>query len=334
MNSGTITGTGGTAIDVSGASSAMTIDQTAGLVSGAIKLSANADQLDISGGAIAGNIIGSGTHDTINFNLGTGTFTYGPPSIFTTINQVNVNSGTVILDGAGNSATSTTVSGGTLEVGDAADAGAALASAVNVTGGTLSGHGTVTGGITIDGGTLAPGGSIGTLNVVGSVSFNSGDYDVTVNTTTASKTAVTGTPGSFTIAGGGSGGTVVVTPQLTLGAHGAMTYTIVTATGGVSGTFASVVDNGNYTGPMSLNYDTDDVYLHTRRRLRIAGDATRRQPATSRTSSTASTITFSLAAQRRPISRRSPACPAKPTSMRSLNWTARTRPAPRKAHSS
>ena len=88
VNSGTVTGTGGTAIDVSGASSAMTIDQTAGLVSGAIKLSANADQLNISGGAIAGNIVGAGTQDTINFNLGSGTFSYGPPYIFTTINQV------------------------------------------------------------------------------------------------------------------------------------------------------------------------------------------------------------------------------------------------------
>ena len=261
VNSGTITGTGGTAIDVSGASSAMTIDQTAGLVSGAIKLSANADQLDISGGAIAGNITGSGTHDTINFNLGSGTFTYGPPSIFSTINQVNVNSGTVILDGAGNSATSTTVSGGTLQVGDAADAGASLTSTVDVTGGTLSGHGTVTGGITIAGGTLAPGGSIGTLNVVGSVSFTAGNYDVTFNSTTASETAVTGAPGTFIIAGGGSGGTVVVTPQLTLGHYGAMTYTIVSTTGGVSGRFASLVDNGNYTGTMSLNYTADDVIL-------------------------------------------------------------------------
>ena len=37
VNSGTITGTGGTAIDASGASSAVTIDQTAGLISGAVE---------------------------------------------------------------------------------------------------------------------------------------------------------------------------------------------------------------------------------------------------------------------------------------------------------
>ena len=63
---------------------------------------------------------------------------------------------------------------------------------------------------------LAPSGSTGTLNVVGRLSFTAGNYDVTLNSTTASDTAVTGAPGTFTIvvSPSGTAGTVVVTPLL------------------------------------------------------------------------------------------------------------------------
>ena len=77
MNSGSISASGGTAIDVSGANNAIAINQTGGLISGAIKLSAYADQLDVSGGTIAATSSGQGSSDTINLNLGSGTaFTY------------------------------------------------------------------------------------------------------------------------------------------------------------------------------------------------------------------------------------------------------------------
>src|SRR6202021_3875103 len=103
-----------------------------GLISGAIKLSSNADVLNVSRGTIAGNIVGKGTRDTINFALGSGTFTYGSAFGFSGINQVNVNSGTVLLNGT-NSATNLAVNkGGTL--GGIGPLGAAL-NIVN--GGTL-----------------------------------------------------------------------------------------------------------------------------------------------------------------------------------------------------
>jgi uncharacterized protein with beta-barrel porin domain len=235
VNSGTIAGT---AIDVSGASSAMTIDQTGGLVSGAIKLSANADQLNISGGSIAGNVVGSGTQDTINFNLGSGTFTYNAD--FTGINQVNVNSGTVVLNGA-NSATNVAVDGG----------------------GALAGTGSIDPTtVTINnGGILAPGSSaspFGTFSITGTLTFNAGSY-YAVNISPSGNNSETALAGNAVL---GGNGTVVVTPQqFTLGAHGAMTYTILTASGGGSGTFAGVVDNGNYTGAMTLDYTADDVIL-------------------------------------------------------------------------
>ena len=131
INSGNITGTGGIAIDASGASTAITIDQTGGVISGAIKLSANADVLNISGGAINGNIVGSGANDTVNFALGSGTFTYA--NSFTGINQVNFNSGTVVLMGA-DTATNVAINGGTVVVGNSNAFGtAAVAMAAGTT---------------------------------------------------------------------------------------------------------------------------------------------------------------------------------------------------------
>jgi uncharacterized protein with beta-barrel porin domain len=252
VNSGTIKGTGGTAIDTSLATSAVTIDQTGGLVSGAIRLSANADVLNVSGGAIAGNIVGQGARDTINFALGTGTFTYGAGFGFSGIHQVNVTSGTVILDGA-NSATAVTVSGGNLQVGDAASPLARLTGAVDVAGGTLSGFGTAIGGVTIDaGGTLAPGGStIGTLDITGNLAFHTGsNYAVTLAPTgTNSLTAVTGSA-SLT------GGAIVVTPLL--GTYTSGVRTVLTTTGGLGGTtFAGLTINGAFTGTITADYTTN-----------------------------------------------------------------------------
>ena len=112
----------------------MTIDQTAGLLSGAVKLSAHSDVFNVTGGSIAGNIVGSGLHDTLNFSPGTNNaFTY--TNNFTGIHQANVTSGTVVLNGH-DTATGMTVSSG----------------------GTLAGTGIIVSSITIaSGGTLEPG---------------------------------------------------------------------------------------------------------------------------------------------------------------------------------
>ena len=77
-NTGTIAGTVA-AIDVSGASAATTIMQSAGTIMGAIKLSANADTLTVNGGTILGDIVGAGTSDTVTIaptNNANNTFTY------------------------------------------------------------------------------------------------------------------------------------------------------------------------------------------------------------------------------------------------------------------
>jgi hypothetical protein len=187
VNSGTITGTGGTAIDAGFATSPVTIDQTGGLIAGDIKLSANADVLNISGGTINGNIVGAGASNTINFALGSGIFTYN--SAFTGINQVNINSGTVVLNGAN------------------------IATNVDVNGGTLAGSGIIDPAVVTihSGATFAPGapGVAGTsMNIVGNLAFQSGAiYLVTLGSTTASRAIVTGTAtldGTVQVASGSS----------------------------------------------------------------------------------------------------------------------------------
>ncbi|HLH90191.1 MAG TPA: autotransporter domain-containing protein [Xanthobacteraceae bacterium] len=260
VNTGTISAAN--AIWLAGGN-AITIDQNAGLIAGNIRFSTNGDTLNVRGGTINGDIIGHNAGDTINFALGSAsTFTYGAAYGFTNVSTVNVNSGVVVLDGA-NHAGSIAVNGGVLQVGDASDTGATLTGSVDVIGGTLAGHGTVAGNVTVEnGGVLFPGGSIGTLTIAnGPLTFNPGStflVQILSGAGNNSAVAVTGTPGTITI----NGGTVLALPQL--GHYGATTYTIATATGGVSNTFtgAGFAAPFTYTGSDSLSYDSNDVFLN------------------------------------------------------------------------
>jgi outer membrane autotransporter protein len=254
VNSGNITGTGGRAIDLDSAPSAMTINQLGGTITGAIRLSPFADVLNIMGGAIAGNIVGSGSSDTVNFALGTGTFTYS--NTISGVNAVNVSSGTVILNGVLTTNT-LTVTGARLEVGDAAHPGA-IATATSLvlgTGGILSGYGTIAAPVTVgSGGVFAPGGSIGTTNVAGPVAFAAGStYQVEINAAGQSDKIVA--TGAATL----SGGTVQVLPAA--GVYGpSTTYTILTAAGGVASQFADVSGGTAFFKP-SLSYQSQAVTL-------------------------------------------------------------------------
>ncbi|HTV37821.1 MAG TPA: autotransporter domain-containing protein [Xanthobacteraceae bacterium] len=233
-NSGTIIGSGGTAIDVSGANNAITINQSAGLISGAIKLSAHADVLNISGGTINGNIVGAGSSDTINFNMVTGTFTYGSAYGFTGINQVNINSGTVILNGAND------------------------ATAIDVLGGALAGSGTLDPlTLTIhSGATFAPGtpGVPGTsMTVSGNLAFQSGAlYVVYLNSTTT----FANVSGTASLAG-------TVNANFATGSGLARQYTILESSGLGGTTFSGVATTGLPTDfNASLSYGTGDVFLN------------------------------------------------------------------------
>ena len=143
--------------------------------------------------------------------------------------------GNQVLDGSSTFA-STTVSDGGLEIGDAANSGAMLASPVTVTsGGTLLGHGTIIGSVTNSGGTVQPGGTIGTLSVQGNYTQASNStLAIELNPTTSSKLAVSGTASLA--------GTLALMPDA--GNYTAGTqYQILTAAGGVSGRFATVTNS-------------------------------------------------------------------------------------------
>jgi fibronectin-binding autotransporter adhesin len=156
--------------------------------------------------------------------------------------------GTLTLTGTNTYTGGTTVSGGNLVVNGS------IVSSVTLNGGMLGGTGSVGEIVANAGGTVAPGNSIGTLNVTGNVAFASGStYQVEINPAGQSDRIVAS--GSATL----SGGTVEVLAEN--GNYAASTsYTILTASGGVSGSFANVTSNLVFLTP-SLAYDSNNVIL-------------------------------------------------------------------------
>jgi fibronectin-binding autotransporter adhesin len=155
--------------------------------------------------------------------------------------------GTLTITGNNLYAGPTTVTGSGLVVNGS------LASTVTLDSmSTLGGTGTL-GGVISNGAMLMPGNSIGTLNITGNFSQNGGTYQVEVNPAGQSdRLNVTGTA---TI----NGATVQVVAAS--GSYGtSTTYTILNATGGVSGTYSSVTSNFAFLTP-SLTYDLNNVFL-------------------------------------------------------------------------
>jgi len=197
------------------------------------------------------SLAGAGT-----VTLGSGTLTAGSDNSSTTFSgSISGNggfektgTGTLTLTGANTYTGTTKVSSGKLVVNGS------LASTVTLDGGTLGGSGTIAGVNVASGATVAPGNSIGTLTVSGNVAFASGStYQVEVNAAGQGDRIVAS--GSATI----SGGTVQVLAEN--GNYAASTnYTILTASGGVSGTFTSVTSNLAFLTP-SLAYDSQNVTL-------------------------------------------------------------------------
>ena len=124
------------------------------------------------------------------------------------------------------------------------------------TGGTVGGTGNLP-TTTINGGNLSPGNSIGTISVNGSLNFvGPGNYIVEVSPAAADKTNVTGAPGTASL--GGTLTAVGLGGIYTIGTK----YTVLNATGGVSGTFSGLTISGSFgaTKP-HIEYDANNVYL-------------------------------------------------------------------------
>jgi fibronectin-binding autotransporter adhesin len=246
---------------------AYTFTGAVNVVAGSIRfgkgLAANSE-IDLSGGGkldLSGQsnsiaeLAGSSATASIDITGGTLTDNQSTNTIFAgsltgaggTFNKTGA--GTLNLTGASTYTGPTNVTGGTLAVNGS------IASIVSVTnGGKLGGNGTVAGVNAGTGGIVGPGNSIGTLNVAGNVAFGPGStYQVEANAAgQADKIVATGTA---TL----TGGTVAVLAQP--GTYARVTgYTILTANGGVSGTFSNVTSNLAFLSPL-LSYSSNSVQL-------------------------------------------------------------------------
>ncbi|MGY4161837.1 autotransporter-associated beta strand protein [Bradyrhizobium sp. USDA 4461] len=216
----------------------------------------------------AGSIAGSGTY----YIGGSNTLTVGSNNLSTTVSGViadlnpccvplngangnleKTGSGTLTLSGFNTYSGTTTVNGGVLQV----DGGIASSYLTTVnSGGTLSGIGTVNNTTIASGGILMPGNATpGTyLTVGGNLAFQSGAlYLVSVGSTASTFARVTGTA---TLAGS-------VGVSAVAGSTIAKQYTILSAVGGRSGTFAGVDSTGLPSNLVAtLGYDTNNVYLN------------------------------------------------------------------------
>ncbi len=231
----------------------------------------------INSGTISGALSGDGTTRAaaIRFTGGANTLTFGNASsgltggivieagTLTFAQQTDVavdnvvsgagaviktGSGTLTLTGSNTYTGGTTVSGGKLVVNGS------IVGTVTLNGGSLGGSGSI-GTVSVgSGGTIAPGNSIGTLTVTGNISFAAGStYQVEVNAAGQSDRIVVS--GTATL----SGGTVEVLAEN--GNYAASTsYTILTATGGVTGQFSTVTSNLAFLTP-SLSYGGSSVTL-------------------------------------------------------------------------
>jgi outer membrane autotransporter protein len=158
-------------------------------------------------------------------------------------------SGVALLAGTSNYQGPTTLAAGTLIVN-----GSIANSAVSVNAGTLKGNGTV-GPLSVNSGTVAPGNSIGTLNVAGNVTFGAGSiYEVEIDPSGHSD--LINASGSAAILAGSAVHVLAAPGNYT----GTITYRIVEAPAGVSGTFSTLtIDQAGLNA--KLVYTTTEVDL-------------------------------------------------------------------------
>jgi autotransporter-associated beta strand protein len=241
-----ITNNAGGVIDLSIGTSKFSLPSVQGAGSiylGPTELTLGGDNLS---SVISGVISNCGPHVTCRASNGGG-FGRNSGSI------VKTGAGTLALSGINTYTGATTVSAGILQV----DGSIVASSGVTVNAsGILAGSGEVSSAVINNSGALQPGspGTPGTLTVQGSLALASAAlYVVQASPTAVSRITVNGTA---TI-----NGSVLAT--FATGTYKAGTYTILSATGGVSGTFSSVGFLGNISGARNphLAYDANDVFL-------------------------------------------------------------------------
>ncbi|MBT2324778.1 autotransporter domain-containing protein [Variovorax paradoxus] len=213
----------------------------------------SAGTLQIGNGGSSGSIMGDVTNNgTLAFNRsGASTFA-GAISGAGTIRQLGAGATRLTGNSAAFTGT-TTVEAGMLSVNGT------LGGTLNVLGaGRLQGSGTV--GSTTVAGTIAPGNSIGTLNINGSFTQAAGStYQVEVDPASNASDLIHAT-GSASIA---SGANLQVLRTSSTGYGLGNRYTVLTADGGVTGTYSLTGDTQTAFVRLFDSYDATHVYLNT-----------------------------------------------------------------------
>ncbi|WP_168193386.1 autotransporter domain-containing protein, partial [Bradyrhizobium sp. NAS96.2] len=260
--------------DISRAGGGVSINSLSGTsIFGAVNLGANTLTIANANGTFAG-VIRDG-------RAGGGVAITGGKEVLTGINAytgaTTINGGTLEVDGSiANSLKVTVNSGGTLsgtgtvgtlKLSDVNNLGAVITGGSNlvvmrpIVGASAPAGGFVLAAPTtiMSGGTLAPGSAAdptGTLTIGGSLAFQSGAiYQVHVTPTAASSTSLNA---NATLGG------ATVNAVFANGSYISRQYTILTAAGGISGSFASNIANTNLPQNFSdtLSYDATHAYLN------------------------------------------------------------------------
>lgn len=268
---------GGVAISAIVNSGGVQTVNSGGLVSGAV-VSTGGMQSVASGGVALGSEISSGGIQAVSNGgmvqptavrqggaiANNGTVVFAPTSTMT-FDGTLTGSGAVLQQGAGTTiltgdnhafSGTTTVTSGTLMIGDSGNAGASLGGSVAVaSAGALRGHGTVGGNVANEG-ILMPGGTIGTLTIGGNYTQSAnGTLVIELSPTSASQLKVQGA------AALGGGLQMVYDP----GTYSARRYAILTANsvGGSFDRLSSVTQPGVDLSGLtpSLNYGASEIDL-------------------------------------------------------------------------
>src|SRR6185437_9558929 len=296
-NSGTITGTAGIGVNlqaggtvtnqaggvITGATSGIAVAGAAGTITNAGRIVSGAGPAVAFTGAFNNVLTNSGTISNgsgttaIQFDSGDDTLVLQTGSVLGgdadggagtnsltlqgtgTESHNFINFQNILMEGSSWRLTGTvTAPGGTvITLGRLAINGALVTPTVLVTNtGTLGGSGTISSTVT-NNGVVAPGNSIGTLTVSGAYVQAAGShYQAEVDAAGASdKIVVNGVPGTATLNGGS------VDVAAAAGAYAkTTTYSILTASGGITGAYAAATSNLAFLVP-SLSYDGHTVFL-------------------------------------------------------------------------
>ncbi|MFL6790608.1 MAG: beta strand repeat-containing protein, partial [Bradyrhizobium sp.] len=189
---------------------------------------------------------------TVNAGGGTLIGSFGGSTAAVTLGGTISGTGGLSIEGrtvkltATNSYAGATTVNGALEI-----EGSIASSSLTTVNGLLRGAGTLGDTLVTSSGLFRPGNTPGTsLTVAGNLAFQSGaQYLVQLNSQAATSAHVTGTA---SLNG-------QVSPSFTSG-NLLQQYTILTATGGITGTFSSVTPSSNFI--MTLSYDPHNVFLN------------------------------------------------------------------------